>query len=550
MANSLDLEVVITAKDEASAKLKDLQKTATNLGKGFAVVGGALAGALGYAVKSASDAQVQMAKVDATLTSMGNAGAKARESILRLGDSALKLGFDNEEASLSMATLFQRTGDLEEAWEMQQIAMDLARAKSISLTEASKAVGMVMSGNGKILKQYGIDVESITDPFEQLQALQDKVQGQSKAFASTFAGASEILKQQVGELTEKVGGVLLPILVQIAEKVTPFIEKIIAWTDANPALTQTIVIATGAFAGLLLVLAPLSLLIGAISLPAIAFAVALGAIAYAVFQVVQNFDEWKKALEPTIEKVKLIASLIQEFMKPAVDFLIVALKLLWAELKALWSVIGDEVLVVLKYLGIFLGSTLVGVITIAIGAIGLIVFAVAGFAKGVQLLIEKLGGLFYWFQTKVPEGLNALKTAWFSTWDSIKANVTAVTDYITKKIQKVMDLWNSAKNITSEVGGKVSDAGSKVKNVVSSAISSLTGKAGGGTVTAGQSYVVGEKGQEVFTPSTSGSIIPNNKMGGGGNITVNINGGTYLSEDVAKQIGDKIISQFRRTVRI
>ena len=42
------------------------------------------------------------------------------------------------------------------------------------------------------------------------------------------------------------------------------------------------------------------------------------------------------------------------------------------------------------------------------------------------------------------------------------------------------------------------------------------GKASGGSVSAGKTYLVGEQGMELFSPNTSGSIIPNNKLGGGG----------------------------------
>jgi hypothetical protein len=49
-------------------------------------------------------------------------------------------------------------------------------------------------------------------------------------------------------------------------------------------------------------------------------------------------------------------------------------------------------------------------------------------------------------------------------------------------------------------------------------------RAQGGSVTVGKPYVVGEKGPEMFVPSSSGSIVPNNKMGGGdGGGTVVIN---------------------------
>jgi hypothetical protein len=47
----------------------------------------------------------------------------------------------------------------------------------------------------------------------------------------------------------------------------------------------------------------------------------------------------------------------------------------------------------------------------------------------------------------------------------------------------------------------------------------------GGPVMSGSSYLVGERGPELFTPDTSGNITPNHAMGGGNTITVNVNGG-------------------------
>jgi len=51
------------------------------------------------------------------------------------------------------------------------------------------------------------------------------------------------------------------------------------------------------------------------------------------------------------------------------------------------------------------------------------------------------------------------------------------------------------------------------------------GRAAGGPVSAGTTYLVGEKGPELFTPSRSGNIIPNGSMGGGSNvINITVNG--------------------------
>ena len=74
----------------------------------------------------------------------------------------------------------------------------------------------------------------------------------------------------------------------------------------------------------------------------------------------------------------------------------------------------------------------------------------------------------------------------------------------------------------------------------------------GGPVTGGKPYIVGEQGPELFTPSASGNITPNDELGGGSqNITLNINvGGVTDRTDkraLAREIGDMLTQELRRT---
>lgn len=54
-------------------------------------------------------------------------------------------------------------------------------------------------------------------------------------------------------------------------------------------------------------------------------------------------------------------------------------------------------------------------------------------------------------------------------------------------------------------------------------------RAAGGPVNSGLSYLVGEKGPEIFTPSTSGSITPNHMIGSGGGSPMNISFNTTIA---------------------
>ena len=47
-------------------------------------------------------------------------------------------------------------------------------------------------------------------------------------------------------------------------------------------------------------------------------------------------------------------------------------------------------------------------------------------------------------------------------------------------------------------------------------------KANGGAVKGGGSYVVGERGPEVFSPGVSGTITPNHALGGSTTVIVNV----------------------------
>ena len=73
---------------------------------------------------------------------------------------------------------------------------------------------------------------------------------------------------------------------------------------------------------------------------------------------------------------------------------------------------------------------------------------------------------------------------------------------------------------------------------ITAVLSGFAGKAGGGPVSGGMPYLVGEQGPEIFMPNTSGSIVPNGRFGGVTNIyQIDARGGTPgIERDIIRAI--------------
>ena len=119
---------------------------------------------------------------------------------------------------------------------------------------------------------------------------------------------------------------------------------------------------------------------------------------------------------------------------------------------------------------------------------------------------------------------------------------------------KLMD--RALSNLFGGIGDAVFGDGGKNKGILGGFLGGIFGKKSmGGPVSRGKSYLVGERGPEIFTPNTSGGITANNAMGGV-NINVNVDAsgsevegsdsrGNELGQQIAIAIQSEIIKQKR-----
>ena len=143
-----------------------------------------------------------------------------------------------------------------------------------------------------------------------------------------------------------------------------------------------------------------------------------------------------------------------------------------------------------------------------------------------------------------------LKDAFESISKSIGTDIKDGIAGLIKGTSTLGDMLNNVANkfldiaLNQALFGDVLGAGGKKGGGI---LGFLTGGllANGGTAAGGKSFIVGEKGPELFVPRSTGTVVPNNKLGGGGstNIVVNVDAsGTDVQGDdaQAKELGTLI----------
>jgi hypothetical protein len=107
-----------------------------------------------------------------------------------------------------------------------------------------------------------------------------------------------------------------------------------------------------------------------------------------------------------------------------------------------------------------------------------------------------------------------------AAFDTLGTAIGIVIDLFANLVSLVNSAFNAIKNIVNFIkNNPVTQAiGGAIDNVFGG------GRANGGPVSRGTSYLVGERGPEIFTPRSNGSIIPNGAMGGGTVINLNVSG--------------------------
>jgi lambda family phage tail tape measure protein len=134
----------------------------------------------------------------------------------------------------------------------------------------------------------------------------------------------------------------------------------------------------------------------------------------------------------------------------------------------------------------------------------------------------------------VTNGLRSMEDALFGVISGTMSASQAFSNMVKSILADIAKLM-IRQSIVSPLAGLISGSlgsffgGSVTTGTTSTGLMSFDGvgygggRALGGDVNAGTSYLVGERGAEIFTPSMNGAIIPNGTMGQTNNVVVNVN---------------------------
>jgi hypothetical protein len=210
---------VIAAKDAATAPLGKIGKAMGSLKKTSvtafkAIAGAAIAAATaiaGFVTASIANAiadERSQIRLIAALEARGLATEKNTKKIEEAIIAGQKYAFTGEQVRTSLEIATQFTNKFNKALAIQRVAQDLAIAKNISLESATQIVGKAFAGNGKALKNLGIELSKVVTLTERKNKF-DKKDGGSFYVDETITKQTKIIKGQaaLNAITEKYGGI-------------------------------------------------------------------------------------------------------------------------------------------------------------------------------------------------------------------------------------------------------------------------------------------------------------------------------------------------------
>lgn len=479
-------------------------KISSAIGSKMQAIGGGMikAGAIATAVsvpiilgiKKALDAyQIQSAAetklTEIYKTRMG-VGKQAAQATMDLASALQKEGVVGDEVQLSGAQQLATFAKYPSTVNSLLPAMNnlLVQQKGLNGTEQdatqiANLMGKVMQGQTGALKRVGV---SFTDAEEKVlkygteqekaamlsQVITNNVGNMNKAMLNTPEGKIQQMKNAFGDLVEKIGGTLAPVLADVANYISanilPKVEAFIGFIQSNPVIAKIIVGLTGLLAVGGPVLAMLGTIVSTIGGALGAFGAlpaAVGAVAAPIAGVVAVLGLAYAKSESFRNAVNGLVKQVAAALMPAFQAIVPFIKLVIKEIMAVATAIGNALAPVIKLVTpviVFLAKVFASKFKIALTVAGAIIKTISRLIQAAAAIIQ---GVATGLAKILSTAWNFIKAnagkAWHAIVSAITAPFRAVVSVVKGVINGIKGAFNRVKDIVGGVKrsfGKVFDA--------------------------------------------------------------------------------------------
>jgi tape measure domain-containing protein len=444
----------------------------------------------------------QVTSASRSLLAMGVQAENLTATLRQVGDVASGVGMSfNELAEIYGKNLASGKVDMEDIRQLAGRGIPIMKELSKVFFGNENQVAQVreLSSQGRITFQH------LQQAFENMTSAGGVYFNMMERQSRTALGLWSTFEGNVGEVKRKLGMMILEGLKPLLNLLVQFT----GWLQGNETAMKALKVAV-------LIIVP------------IVGVMLAGAVINAVKAL--NIFQWAtvKAMLPYIALAGLILAVV------------LAIEDLYTWMKGGDSVIMPwleqhrAIMTVLKILAPIIGVLLVAMIikaTIAFGSMAIAVLAatwpILAIIAAIGLIIAIIYDLYKAFTGGNSVILNFVKSAWeaissfFSwIWEGITSFISNAAEALISFGAKVIDIiiwpFKAAYNGIRNALGAVWDflfgsQGAQREIIVSGAIrqQAAGARASGGPVSAGMTYLVGEKGPELFIPNRDGYVLPN-----------------------------------------
>lgn len=540
MASNKELQIILKAVDNASSEMKkvsqalngmtnDVKTTSSSFGSmtkavavgnlAYSAIVGTIrsvASGISNLIKESVSLSGQLGQSKAVIYKLGENNNWSRKQIDSLVKSIREENKDMLTSIELTKTAIMTNMSEKQALEIVARGRDVAAASNKNSNDAIKAMMQaVVKLRPELLSEYGIEMNLIKvykDAADQMgmktsqmtyaqktQAMYNAIIGEATRMEGSYTEAmgswykmSNSVKDGIVSLKLILGDMLDNAMKPMIEYVYKSIKSFRAWAfteenEVNPQLKATADV------------------IGQILLKS------FEALKFTIKTVIDISKSFVDIVKTGIDIVTKYKGLLTIFRTSWDNVALVFKENLLPELQKLWEALQP----LMPFLETF--AQIIGVILL-----GALIAVVKIIEVSLIALIQTL--------TSIIEAANAGIEKFKGIWDTTITTISKVIGWIDKLINSIKRL-NIIQGAKSAIGKVLGFGG---------------GKARGGFISQSKAYLVGEEGPELFVPGSSGDIIPNNRLGGRGNvININITGNTIMDRKGAERIGDLMIRKLK-----